>query len=705
MKFLRNLLIMLLVLSMCLGMFACSNDDTTDTSNESGDTVSFFDYAVVRANKVPEALVDEVTQMHAKLVELSGNDNAISTDAATAADSNTKEILVGNTNRPETAEVYGKLAGNEYAVAVVGNKVVIVGTNERFTSEALAYFVETYLTDGTLAADLFYKGTGKTAVIVNSGKAAYTLVRNEYADSTEIDRARKIFNAIYDATGVEIPFGTDYLEYDQQHDDAAFEIIIGDTNYAQTELMKDIIAPSQYGIDFIGNKIVIYSGSIEGMDAVIDKFCTIVAENVTTEFDGTVSLYLDKELVSGAFDDNSYYVDVPVKAGDRYYDSVYDAYDSTLMLYWEKADEGMMDSYAAELETMNYDMYQNLDNDNIKSITYKRDSAMVHIYYLKRVGEFRVITQDDAQFAVNPSSYVKKCDVVVSQPGCVYLIRLEDGTFVVIDGDNISTKDPAGNATTSYDYLYKEMQALLPEGVDDIVISAWFITHGHGDHYGMAGRFKKDYADKVTCKMIVCNDGPDRLYRKDATDEDSENRWSRFNFNSLEGAMGGAVIKKGHTGEQFFFPGFTMTMLCTHEDLYPDVPWRHNDMSTAIGGVVNKATFTINSQKFTSSAKAGQTRFVFTGDLESVVAAKLCKVYYKNLKTDVMTVAHHGNANGGSYELYSTCDPMIALCSAAAEMFERAGNKTAANNVYLMDNCDKIIFTDCGTSEAHRIRF
>lgn len=56
-----------------------------------------------------------------------------------------KEILVGITNRKESHEVHATLSKDEYKIAVVGEKLVIVGYDEYATAEAVEYFVQTYL--------------------------------------------------------------------------------------------------------------------------------------------------------------------------------------------------------------------------------------------------------------------------------------------------------------------------------------------------------------------------------------------------------------------------------------------------------------------------------------------------------------------------------------------------------------------------------
>lgn len=73
--------------------------------------------------------------------------------------SDTPEILLGETNRVESREVYLTLNAGEYAIRAVGNKIVILGYNDYLTYLAAEDFVENYInaSDGkvfSVAGDL-----------------------------------------------------------------------------------------------------------------------------------------------------------------------------------------------------------------------------------------------------------------------------------------------------------------------------------------------------------------------------------------------------------------------------------------------------------------------------------------------------------------------------------------------------------------------
>lgn len=64
-----------------------------------------------------------------------------------------------------------------------------------------------------------------------------------------------------------------------------------------------------------------------------------------------------------------------------------------------------------------------------------------------------------------------------------YVIRLADGTFIVVDGGYATNREADG--------LYELLMANTADGKQP-VISAWFITHLHYDHYGCLKKFTEN---------------------------------------------------------------------------------------------------------------------------------------------------------------------------------------------------------------------
>ena len=73
-----------------------------------------------------------------------------------------KEILVGHTNRKESAELLEGLGELEYIVKATDNKIVIIGKTSKGPGQAVGWFINNCFNDNntlTVPGDLYYKGT------------------------------------------------------------------------------------------------------------------------------------------------------------------------------------------------------------------------------------------------------------------------------------------------------------------------------------------------------------------------------------------------------------------------------------------------------------------------------------------------------------------------------------------------------------------
>ena len=216
MKTLKRILLVLLSLLMIFGLFSCKKETEgeNDSSVNDASAISFLEYSVVYASGASEALVNEISAMHGKLTALSKKDNSLEADTAKAADSATKEILIGSTNRAESEQIKAELAINEFAVAVVGNKIVIISITDECLSDAIAYFSNTYLADGadgSVPKDLSHKDTDGTVCLVDRGEANYTFVRSYTEKNRDIIALMtRISTSIKEATNISLPVKDDY---------------------------------------------------------------------------------------------------------------------------------------------------------------------------------------------------------------------------------------------------------------------------------------------------------------------------------------------------------------------------------------------------------------------------------------------------------------------------------------------------------------
>ena len=115
-------------------------------------------YKVVRPDKSSDEFISVFTQFMRDI--RSSWASAISADTdwlAPGKEAYEYEILIGNTNRPETAEALSSVKNSDYIIRIIGNKLIIAGWNEDTTAEAIRYFTENIIPSGpVVSSDLFY---------------------------------------------------------------------------------------------------------------------------------------------------------------------------------------------------------------------------------------------------------------------------------------------------------------------------------------------------------------------------------------------------------------------------------------------------------------------------------------------------------------------------------------------------------------------
>ena len=246
--------------------------------------------------------------------------------------------------------------------------------------------------------------------------------------------------------------------------------------------------------------------------------------------------------------------------------------------------------------------------------------------------------------------YEKIADVTVTQMmldylsgsfGMCYIITLEDGSFVIFDGGHVPTNN---GYPRTYDYvrLFTLLQQLNKRPDGQIVITAWYMTHEHSDHFNVFYWFCKEYGDKVTIKAYAacpCSD----IVAYNAKNPEFHTTGGRL----AQAAqwVGGFDIVTLQTGDDFTLGGVRFEILYTVDDLFPDRLHYFNDSS-----FVCKMSY------------SGQG-IMWLGDICAAPSEMLCKRYTPDyLKCDFVQMAHHG-LNGARWDLYEAIDAKVLLWS------------------------------------------
>ncbi len=158
-------------LTLCLAVLmlatplltSCSGKDTPAETKKPAPTSvelikdSASEYTIVRPLRAQKdsVLFTAGQNLQSAIATVTGVTMEYKTDTSTAfADQDArdaaKEILIGRTNRKQSAAAVKTLAFNEYVIKVDGNKIIICGVNDKATLQAAEYFAANYITNGNL---------------------------------------------------------------------------------------------------------------------------------------------------------------------------------------------------------------------------------------------------------------------------------------------------------------------------------------------------------------------------------------------------------------------------------------------------------------------------------------------------------------------------------------------------------------------------
>ncbi len=161
----KHILVCMLALALIFSSFllpSCKNEPEESTSTsiflvQDGQPI----YKVVRSDTVSSDSPEKTAaaSLRRALINATGAEVEAATDwigwnEDAEVYKTVKEILVGHTNRDETAEAISDLEFNEFVIKVSGDKLVICGADEAVTQRAVDYFISTYIKDGSTSVEL-----------------------------------------------------------------------------------------------------------------------------------------------------------------------------------------------------------------------------------------------------------------------------------------------------------------------------------------------------------------------------------------------------------------------------------------------------------------------------------------------------------------------------------------------------------------------
>ena len=423
------------------------------------------------------------------------------------------------------------------------------------------------------------------------------------------------------------------------HDPDRVEIVVGYTTYPESRAAFEELGYGEGVIRAIGNKLVIIANNDTAYTSLSAKIS--VALRSGTDENNNIKISSD---YSVSVADNALVASIPVM-DDLTLNDVKDGGDGSYVLTFKRGKTGSLESYIKKLTDNGYEEYEGKTVDGNRYHTLTNEENLITAIYTSYNKEIKIIVEklsgtslptkaeDNKWTALNGVSTTitqigLHSDTYKGEErynGLSLVIRLADGSFIVIDGGHDSAQDS--------DKLYKVLKK-QSEG-RDIVIAAWIFTHDHGDHTGFFKKFCQSYASAVTVERFI--------YNFPSLSELGENATGLVGSNISKYFKRSEVVK-AHPGQEFYLRNAKIDMLFTND------VWDHNA----------QALKTQNEASLVFTVELEGKKLMILGDHYEDRGA-LQKLYNdETLKSDIMQVSHHGISNCGT-NLYPIIAPEWAL--------------------------------------------
>ena len=693
---LSTLLLIFLSMLVC-AMVACGpnnsvdEDTTTSVIEEKGVPYTISEYGVIRPEYASTEVISSAVSLRKQLNEILGdfivpiNDDWVKGGVVTEEITAAKEILVGNTNRPESAKALEGVDATCFVITVIGNKIVINAERTSMVAMGVQYFIENYLSsfsEGilTLPENLCYVSQPlKQITFIENSQQSMNIIYLDSLDNSanansENDRldldvvyAKDLRTYIQNVAGVKAGLSTDWYRNGTDVSQR-FEILVGNTSRQETAEFLSSLDYNGYGFAVIGNKIVVAGWNETTTELAVKNFENYFKANLKKNDDGTVSFRMI-EGERAIYDYATWYVDYPEFTGGKIV-GVQDAGYGNLQAMFKECSLEAYEAYCKTLEENGFTLYmQNTLADNVHK-AYTSKQGMLYVYYVPVENSVRIISCPNGKYNLpeytTPESvpaYEKITESAITQMslsyaagnfGLCHIITLEDGSFIVYDG--------GGNSNSDYVQLYDTLNSLNKRSDGKIVIAAWILTHEHWDHYTNFSTFCKNYSSKIKLEGMYCNTPAGSF----AYNGYNPNYYMNSDFTNLSSTLGGVKKYIVHTGMKFYIRNACVEIIYTQEDLFPTKLYFFNDST-----MVSRITI------------AGQT-ITYLGDVRWEGSDIMSDRYKDQLKCDIVQVSHHGY-DGGTEEIYRVLNPETCLWPTSAENFTNMSSGKTSNNYLKVD--------------------
>ena len=412
-----------------------------------------------------------------------------------------------------------------------------------------------------------------------------------------------------------------------KHADESYscEVVVGYTSLAGSDEAFSSMSYGQACIRVIGNRIFAVAFSEDGYGELMLHIQKLIGNN---KKDG--SLVLKSSQLEYTVSLEPYLIYVPTVGGCGLPTTVDCGINQTFFLY-ENASAEAFDNYVSKVGSEKIVSTSTVGGN--KFATFDISSGILNVSFTKSDNSLRIIYEGNRR----PTELFAPVDEVkaVCEPqiimrgmswrdennenkinGLCIIIRLSDGRFIIVDGGWDRQRDA--------DDLYKLLKDNTPEGMK-ITVAAWIITHAHEDHHSVfAFDFPSTYKNLVAVENVIFNPPAEGFY--------TGTNISGHAGNEREVLAGihqfNARLVRPHVGDRYFIGDAVIDVIYTIDMHYPEQFDYYNTCSLML-----------------SISIAGE-KIMITGDASNVAFGIAVRVFGRELKSDIVQVAHHGYGTG-----------------------------------------------------------
>ena len=566
------------------------------------------------------------------------------------------EILVGNTNREESAQAVAQLNEYGWTISVIGNRIVINAKNNLMIPDAVAYFINSIGDAEKLGIN-----TVKTHVEnLEKYNAPYVIA---------VD-GRSVYTLSYSANA------SDYLKSaamnfssDMRRNGVAVTAKSGSVSSGKKVTVSTLSSLKGWEIVFEENGNIALRGEDDAM--TVNALNYFAANFMKKDGDGDI-LVSNAQKVSDTAEQyarEGWLLAAPAYEGGILSQRLYHSgvgiskdngsisAESTYMMSVRGTSHIEFGEYLTKLTTCGYvidseSSMRSSGGGTNRYVGLKKDYQYLYVYYLAETNEVRVIDdrasvlESEFEYTVFYDSstgaeiymYGLKQDAVGGGSGSLMIVKQADNSVILIDGGSGTQATP-----TAVDGLLDFLQMITDKSSKEkVVVSCWFITHPHEDHGAFLSKMINSHRDKLDIQRVMFN--------FPAVNEISGFELYAETRDTISSYFPNAKVLKCHTGQSIQLGSVIVDVLATHEDTVDS--YTGKTMMTEGNSTVSVVRITLPDG----------TRFMSLGDYTAELETMFLKMYATaELECRITDVAHHGynslpniyNAIGAKYALWS----------------------------------------------------